>query len=108
MDKKQSLGSKFDDTSQSPLLPGEKIKPVALPASKLRIDDLHKQLSEPRITAEFTPGGDVTRQVRTEHDQAVLKEIEAIRNRLSLRQGAAKQAFNHAKDGTTTRRSIKR
>jgi len=92
----------------TPTPPYQEIKPVARPVSRLQIDDLHKQLSMPKITAEFTPMGAVTRSVNTERDQAIIKEIRVIRKALELRRDAAKQAFERAHENKTVRRGPRR
>lgn len=69
------------------------------PASKQKIDELYKQLSEPRLVYDRTPMGSVTRQVRSDHDQHILKEIEEIRSRLERRRNNARDDFNRAHDG---------
>lgn len=69
------------------------------PATQQRIDDLYKQLSQPKLVHEFTPSGSVTREVRTENDLRVLQEIEAIRARLARRRNNASDDFNRAHDG---------
>lgn len=107
---KPDLGKSFGNASTptEPPKPTRYIKPVARPVSKQQINDLHKLLSTPHLKAEFTPMGAVTRQVRTERDQKILGEIEAIRNRLELRRDAAKEAFARARDNKTVRRGMKR
>lgn len=84
--------------------PPREIRSVARPVTKQQIDTLHKQLSEPRIALEYTMEGATTRQIRTERDKAILKEIEAIRAKLAARRHAAKEAFQRGVNNTTVRR----
>ena len=107
MEKESELKQAFGSAGEPPAPPAVDIKPVARPVSKMQIDELYKQLSEPKIRPELTPMGPASRQVHREHDQLILAEIEAIRHRLALRRGAAKEAFDRARH-EQTRRSWKR
>ncbi|UYV12399.1 MAG: hypothetical protein NCW75_14005 [Phycisphaera sp.] len=89
----------FNDHA-SPNTPRDRdIIPVARPVNRAQIDELHKQLSQPKPQQTLTPMGSVAREARTQQDHKILKEIEAIRARLEMRRKAAKQAFERATRG---------
>lgn len=96
------------EAATNPPPPSQDFIPVARPVSRAQIQALHKMISTPQIKAEFTPMGARTRQVRTERDEAIIKEIEIRQRQLELRRGAAKQAFTRAHETPTIRRGPKR
>lgn len=108
MTKSTDLHHAFNHATESPESTSARIRPVARPVSKQQIEELTRKLSRPRIGAEFTPMSSVTTQVRTERDQSILKEIEAMRQRLESRRNAAKEAFHRAHDNRTIRRGMRR
>ena len=69
---------------------------VAEPVSRVQLRDLLKQLSQPRLVAEHTPQGVVTRQARTDRDAEVLRRVEQMQQRLAQERSVAKNAFRKA------------
>lgn len=106
MSSPKDINKKFNNAGgqNPPKPPSNHIKPVAMPVSKNRIDELHKQLSKPKTTITLTPMGSVTRKEQSQADRAILTEVEEIRKRLELRRNAAKEAFGRAHDDQTVRR----
>ena len=92
-ESESSLNKIFGDAAEPP---GDDNRPVDQPVTRQQLDDLIKRLSTPRLAADFTPSGSVTRQIRTEQDQATMAQIEAIRRRLESRRNEAKEAFERA------------
>ena len=69
---------------------------VARPASRVQIEALRKMLGEPKPKVTFTPQGTITEYAHSDHDRAIAREIQVMERSLSLRRGAAQQAFNRA------------
>lgn len=77
-----------------PKLVKNNYRTVGQPVSKMQIDDLHKQLSEP--TPENTPMGEKMRTLAAQRDQSILNKIAEQRSRLASRNSTAKEAMDRA------------
>ena len=103
----KDLASAFGSSSNPPEPPKPSVKPVAQPVSKKQVEDLLKMLSRPKLALRHTPKGATTRQLRSNADQKIIREVEAIRDRLERRRSAAKEAFKRGHDDKTVRRGRK-
>jgi len=67
--------------------------------SRKQMQELAKQLSQPRYQFDLTPKGLAARLIRTDKDKEIVRQIEDIRQRLESRRHQARNAFNRAHDG---------
>ena len=95
MAKRSNINRDFEEAKK--VTPPQPTDSEDGPVSKVQMQDLIKQLSEPALKLEITPQGAVTRQVRNESDQKIADEIDRIQKRLAEHRHTAKKAFNRSR-----------